>query len=235
MPTIPYPAVPNYPGVPAIPRTGLGSPAINISIAANQDFAINQTPGDLPWGIFTQANQPIYTPTEGGTLSVLTFGFTRSMNVSKFPVEANNSGQGAAFASFNKVFQPSNPIVTLAMSGTEGEKIAFLKAIDDACQSTNIYNVYTPDASYSGSTGGCTIDRYSYQRSATRGATMLIVEVSLTQVLQVTTALSNVSLPAPQSPSASGPVSNGNTQPSAPPPSWLAQILTSNSNLLGVP
>jgi hypothetical protein len=233
MPLIPYPDVPNYPGVPAIPRTAPGSPAINISVAQQQDWMINQAPGELPWGIFTPANQPIYTPTEGGTLSVLSFGFTRSMQVSDFPIEANNTNQGAAFASFNKVYVPSNPVLTLALSGTEGEKIAFLAAIDAACQSTALFNVYTPDASYSGSQGACTLERYSYQRTATHGATMLIVEVSFKQILQVTAALSNASIPAPQSPSAAAQVNNGITQTSTPPTSWLAQIFGGGS--VGVP
>ena len=232
MPTIPFPNVPNYPGVPIIPRVSAGSPSINISLASSQDWMINQAPNELPWGIYSPANKSIYTPTEGGTLSVLTFGMNRSMDVSNFPIEANSTNQGAAFASFNKVFQPYNPVVTLAMSGTEGEKIAFLKAIDDACSSTDLWNVYTPDASYSGTSGACTIERYSYQRSATRGATMLIVEVSLKQIHQVTAQLSNVTLPSPQSPSAAAPVQNGITQTSAPPTSWLAQIAT--GNLLGV-
>jgi hypothetical protein len=238
MPTIPYPDVPNYPGVPYIPRTSPGAPSINLSVAPPQDWMINQAPNELPWGIFTYpANKPIYPPTEGGTLSVLTFGFTRSMQVSDFPIEANNTKKGAAFASFNKVYQPSNPVVTLALSGTEGEKIAFLKAIDDACQSTALFNVYTPDASYSGSKGACTVERYSYQRSATRGATMLIVEVSLKQVLQVTAALSNVAavsgIASPQSPSAVAPVNNGITQASPPPVSWMARMFSSGT--VGVP
>ena len=73
MPLIPYPAVPSYPGVPAIPRVAAGSPSINVTLAQSQEW-VNQAPGELPWGIYTHANQPIYTPTEGGTLSVLTFG-----------------------------------------------------------------------------------------------------------------------------------------------------------------
>jgi hypothetical protein len=237
MPLIPYPSVPNYPGVPAIPRTAAGAPSINISIAPATEW-VNQAPGELPWGIFTLANAPIYTPTDGGTLSVLSFGFTRAMQVSDFPIEANNANQGASFASFNKVFVPANPVVTLALSGTEGEKIAFLAAIDAACQSTSLYNVYTPDASYSGSQGACTIERYSYQRTATHGATMLIVEVSLKQILQVTAALSDVAngttaITSPQSPSATSQVSNGITQPSTPQTSWLARIF--GGSAVGVP
>ena len=232
MPTIPYPDVPNYPGVPSIPRTAEGSPNITISVASGQSVSINQSSDGLPWGIYTSANAPLYTPTEGGTLSVLSFGFSRSMNVSNFPIEANATGQGAAFASFNKVFQPYTPALTLALSGTEGEKIAFLKALDDACSSTNLYNVYTPDASYSGSDGGCTLDRYSYQRSAAHGATMLIVEVSLTQVLQVSPSYTNQPISSPQSPSAQGAVNNGITQPSTP--ALPTSVLSSIASALGV-
>ena len=229
MTLIPYPDVPNYPGVPAIPRVAAGSPSIDINIAPPQSSVVNNSSTELPWGIYTQANQPIYVPTEGGTLSVLSFGFTRAMSVSSFPIEANNTNQGAAFASFNKVYQPANPVLTLALSGTEGEKIAFLAALDAACQSTELFNVYTPDASYSGSNGSCTLEWYSYQRTATHGATMLIVEVSMKQVLQVSASLTNTAIPAPQSPSASAQVNNGITQPSTPPTSWLAQVLGGNT------
>lgn len=222
MTLIPHPHIPNYAGVPNIPRTGPGLPSINVSLDQVQEW-VNQSTGELPWGIYTQANQPIYSPTEGGTLSVVSFGFTRSMSVSSFPIEANNTNQGAAFASFNKVFQPSNPIIVLALSGTDSEKIAFLKAIDDACTSTAIYNVYTPDAAYFGSTGGCTLERYSYQRSAIHNATMLTVEVSLKQILQVTAALSNSTISAPQSPSASTVVNTGNNQTSTVTTSMLAK------------
>lgn len=222
MPLIPYPSVPNYPGVPAIPRTAPGVPSIDISIGVGPEL-VSVSQLEPQWGIYTQDENLIYTPTDGGTLSVLSFGFERSMQVSDFPIEANNTNQGAAFASFNKVFIPSNPVLTLALSGTELEKTAFLTAIDTACQSTDLYNVYTPDAEYSSRVNGaCTIERYSYQRTATHGATMLNVEVSLKQVLQVTAALTNVpagttGITSPQSPSATsatnGGTVNGNDTP----------------------
>ncbi len=229
MTLIPYPSVPDYPGVPQIPRTAPGSPSINVSIASPQSNISSQTTNELPWGIYTYpANQPLYAPAEGGTLSVLSFGFTRSMQVCDFPVEANNANRGAGFASFNKVYQPANPVLVLALSGTEGEKIAFLAAIDAACGSTTLFNVYTPDASYSGSTGACTMERYSYQRTAVHNATMLTVEVSMKQIMQVTASLSNVStgstpISSPQSPSAQPQINNGITQTSTPPVSWLAR------------
>ena len=228
MPLIPYPDAPNHPGVPQVPRVASGTSSINISIASQSNSTIQQSVSENQWGIYTPDNQPIYEPTQGGTLSVVSFGYTRSMQVSDFPVEANSSTQGAAFASYNKVFQPSNPVVTLSFSGTEAESVAFLAALDSACESTDLFNVWTPDAIYSAPNGYCTVERYSYQRTSTRGATMLIVEVSMKQILQVTAALSNVSngsssISSPQSPSSKSSVSNGNTQATTipPPSSWL--------------
>lgn len=230
MPSIPYPAVPACPGVPPIPRTAPGTPAINIKVA-NGNLAPNESANELPWGIFTYpANQPLYTPTDGGTLSTFSVGYTRSMQISSFPVEANASGQGAAFASFNKVFQPAKPVVMLSLGGTDAEKIAFLYAIDQAVSSTNLYNVYTPDSSYT----GYSIDRYSYNRSAMHCATLLMVEVSLTQILQVTASYSNTPVVSPQSPSSANAVNNGITQPSAPDTSLLYDFANSISGLLGV-
>ncbi len=206
MPYIPYPNVPIFDGVPLIPRLSISSP--NIALGAPVPLGV--VPAAEPvWGIFDPAGNPIYTPTEGGTLSVFSFGFERGMSVSDFPVEAvSGSANGAGFASYNKVYQPANPILTMALSGTESEKTAFLAAVDLACQTTQLYNVWTPDAAYSASGGAYTVNQYNYRRSALQGATMLMVEISLIQVLQVTSSLSNV--PAPQSPSAASP-SNGGT------------------------
>jgi len=142
------------------------------------------------------------------------------MQVSNFPIEASDQNQGVPFASYNKVYQPANPVLTLALSGTEQEKTDFLAAIDTACGSTIAYYVVTPDTPAG---EAYTLDRYSYQRSATRGVSLLIVEVSMTQIAYVTPALSNTTVSSPQSPSAASQINNGITQPSTPPTSWLAQ------------
>ncbi len=234
MPLIPYPNVANYQGVPVIARLLAGTPQINIQVVPQQDWMINQSSDGPAWGIFNLNGTPFYEPAYGGTLSVLTFGFGRQMMVSTFPVEANKANQGAAFASYNKVYQPSNPLLTLALSGNEYEKTAFLQAIDAACTSTTLYNVSTPDAVYQAPQSGCTIESYSYQRSATRAATMLIVDVSLKQVLQVAASLTNVSItPSPQSPSATDQVNNGNTQTTDASMAILQRLLSSPP-LIGV-
>ncbi len=230
-PLIPYPNVPNYPGVPPVPRTAPGQPQINVNlqtIGIGSDLVSTAEP---LWGIVEAGSTvALYTPTEGGTLSVYTFGQTRPTQVSDFPIEASSSGQGAAFASFNKVWQPANPVVVLALSGTDSEKQQFLAAVDDACASTDLWDVYTPDATYK----GYTVERYTYQRSATHGASLLTVEVSLKQILQVTAAYTNTPVNSPQSPSAQNPVNNGINQPSIP-SSYLSNWFGQNAgNTVGV-
>ena len=100
MTLIPYPDVPAYDGVPDIPRTSAGSPAINISIASNQGVA---TSSEEPfWGIFSAIdNSPFFVPNNGGTLSTYSFDYLRQTTVSTFPVE-----QGS-FANYDKVWSPA--------------------------------------------------------------------------------------------------------------------------------
>ena len=204
MTLIPYPNVPAYPGVPPIPRTAPGSPAIDVALANPQEPAPAQTQSVSyaeQWGIYNSVSgKPLYKPVDGGTLSFFSLAYVRRMQISDFPIEANASGQGAAFASFNKVWQPANPIVTLALSGPDSDLTAFLAALDAACISTELYSVVTPDAAYV----GYSIESYSYQRTAQRGATMLMVEISLKQILQVQPSYSEISNrhKSPQSPSA---------------------------------
>ncbi|MHB1956792.1 MAG: hypothetical protein ACYCOU_23980 [Sulfobacillus sp.] len=205
MPLIPYPRIPMFLGVPLIPR--LAPYHLNIALSAPAPEGIVAALEPI-WGIFDPSGNPIYAPNQGGTLSVLSFSFERGMDVLDFPVEAvAGSNQGAAFASYNKVYRPANPILTLALAGNEREKTDFLQHIDAATKSTQLYNVVTPDAAYSSPYGAYTVNQYSYRRSAVQGATLLIVEVSLIQVKQVTSTLSNI--PASQSPSAAAQANGG--------------------------
>jgi Dit-like phage tail protein len=227
MPLIPFPNIPSFPGVPSIPRISPGTPAISISIASPQSTPASQAvPYADTWGIYDSVSgDPLYKTIDGGTLSFFSLSYVRRMQISDFPIEANDSSQGAAFASFNKVWQPANPIVTFALSGSETEQYAFLSALDAACTSTALYNVVTPETYYE----EYSIESYSYQRTAHRGATMLKVEISLKQILQVSPSYTQTAIASPinspQSPSAAPAVNSGLTQPSAPPQSALSNLL----------
>lgn len=223
MPTIPYPNVPSYPGVPPVPRQSPGSPTPTFNLAYGSG---GPSASPVPqWGVFVAGTQEsIYDPTEGGTLSFYEFGIEAAAQVSDFPVEAPGASSSAGFASYNKVYVPTTPRVTLALAGTDGEKQAFLSVLELAKETTSLWDVYTPDAYYT----GYTLDRYSYRRSATRGATLLTVELCFTQVKQITQVYANTPVNSPQSPSAQNPVNNGATQPQVP-SSLLYKAFNSNS------
>lgn len=216
MPLIDFPNVPELPGVPQIKRLFPGSNAIKITLAQGSG---HQSPSTLPtWGIFVSGNgrrDPFFPPNRG-TLSFFSLGLDADSAVSDFPTEAPNSVSAAQFASFNKVYIPIRPTVTLSFAGTDSEKQDFLSTLELAKESTPLYDIYTPDANYI----GYAMSGYRYQRSATRGASLLMVEIAFTQIRQVTAAYSNTPIKSPQSPSAQKSVSNGIVQP-VPPTSIL--------------
>ena len=237
MPLIPYPSVPNYPGVPSIPRTSAGSPSINISLASNQPLVISSQ--EPIWGIFSATdNSPLFTPSEDGTLSTYSFDYSRRSTVSTFPVETGS------FVSYDKIWSPANPVVTLAFSGSISDKSRLLDALETACLGTSLWNVFTPDTEYD----GYTIARYSYRRMSNKGATLLLIDVMLEEVKQVTASYSNVigtessgsatpstsTTPAPQSPSAAPATSSGQIQPSTPSQGTLQKAYTWIRRALGI-
>lgn len=235
MPNIPFPSIPAYPGVPALVRpvqnaiaqvpvlaVGLGS------FASILGSALQQTPR---WGIFdsagnqlglnSNANPSILSALESQltgstvpTLSTWGFDFVKEMQISGFPTE------GGGFANYNKVELPANPVVTLALEGSEGYRTNFLNAIDAACKSTDLYNVITPEVSYL----GYSMERYTYARRAQRGATMLIVDISMKEIRTVSATFTSVQ--SPQQASSTPEVNNGMTQPATSDTSTLKSLAT---------
>jgi len=240
MPAIPYPDVPNYPGVPSIPRTSAGSPSINISLASNQPLVISSQ--EPIWGIFSaKDNTPFFTPATVGTLSTYSFDYSRQSTVSTFPVETGS------FASYDKIWTPAHPVVTLAFSGSEADKWNLLANLELACGDTSLWNVITPDAEYD----GYTIARYSYRRMSNKGATMLLIDVMLEEIKQVTLSYANTpgsvtptpspvtpgkknTTPTPQSPAAAPTKSSGQIQPSTPSSETLKDVKIWIMSALGI-
>lgn len=232
MPLIPYPDVPIYPGVPALVRAANIPPAILVSLGLIQSVLATAVQTPTQWGIFdSQGNQlgvqsqsdglfqSILAALQGQTgpiLSTNAFEFSKETRISDFPVE-----QGS-FASYNKVELPANPTVTLALSGSQADRTQFLNAIAAACVSTELYSVVTPEITYY----NYSIERYNYVRRADRGATLLLVEISLKEIRQVSAAYSTIQTPInlPQNPAATPQTNSGLVQPQAPDTSVLKQI-----------
>lgn len=231
---IPYPDVPVYPGVPTLLRplqvAVARTPALAIGIGTVENIlgaAVQQTPR---WGIFDAAGNQLGVKTESfkkallaqatgakvAVLSTFGFDFQKEARVSDFVIEAGS------FANYNKVLMPANPVVTLALDGSESDRTYFLNALDAACAGTDLYTVVTPEVTLF----DYTIERYTYARRANRGATLIVADVSLKEVRQITSKFAQITSPIvqPQNAAATPQVNNGMTQPSTPDVSTLKSL-----------
>ena len=239
MSLIPFPNVPDVPGVPPIPRLPGVSVAANAGLAILQGAIWRYFSVESQWGIFNAANQPLGDPRQitgflgglaesagfllGTTLSTGSVTYSKETKVSDFPVEKGG------FASYNKVEVPGMPVVTLCFTGSESERTQFLTQIDTACKSTELYTVVTPEIQYPQHS----IERYSYQRRSSGGATLLMVEMTLKEIREVTAAYSQSQRQAQASikdPGAASPVDTGKVQPSVSPTSTVLRL----ANKLGL-
>jgi hypothetical protein len=239
MPSIPFPNVPNVPGVPAIPRSPNFPSSARLSIASLASSAIwRYFQVENKWGIFDKSGKPLADPSKfrgiiggvvqsiglgtiysglGSTLSTKSVEFIKETKVSDYPVE------GGKFVSYNKVELPASPIVTFCFSGSETDRASFLKAINKACLSTDLFNVVTPEVRYD----NYSIESYTYQRSNESGATMLTVEITLKEVRQVSAVFSSTAdktIKAPKNPSATPSSDGGRVQSKPPSDSVLKSI-----------
>ena len=119
------------------------------------------------WGIFDQSGNLVIEPD-----SFVDLEYTQTWRLPNYPME-----QGS-FQSYNKVQTPFDVRVTVAKGGSNGDRIAFLSSIDTAANSLDLYNVNTPDWSYS----NVSIEHYNYKRTATNGVTLLKVELALLEI-----------------------------------------------------
>jgi hypothetical protein len=180
-----------------------------------QDFINNFT---AQWGIYNAAGQSISgfgLSLIGATQSTYSFNFRRQTRVSDFPV------QSGGFASYNKVLLPANPIVTLALTGNESDRTQFLNSIEAATQSTELFSVVTPEVQYI----NYTLEEYNYSRTAQQGTTLLLVEISLKEIRQVSLQTSTV-----QTENQNSSITNSN-DPTASPSASSGQVQSESLNM----
>ena len=188
-----YPDVPLADGVPPVNRTSVPSNVQPLTGDTVGQSGKQQT----RWGVFTAAGVPIALAD-----SVLSVEYSREFRISNYPVE-----QGG-FASYDKVATPFEPRVVLAKGGTDDDRATFLKALDAACGSTDLYDVVTPDTIYH----NANLIRVDFKRTRESGVGLLTVDLHLMEVrLSAGTTFSNS-----KAPSGVDATSNGSTQPVAP-------------------
>ena len=231
MPTIPFPDVPKLPGVPALPRSPKFPPLVRAGLGLVQGMLWRVFQVQTRWGIFDSAGKPLGDPAKftglignaldaaglGSTLSTNSVDYSKETKVSDFPIERGS------FASYNKVEAPASPIVTLCLTGGEKNRRTFLEAIDKACKSTDLYDVVTPEVTYI----DYSVERYNYSRRASKGATLLIVEITLKEIRQVSsqyTQSNKGQVDQPKEAGATPQADNGKVQAQTPKPSTLKSI-----------
>lgn len=240
MPRIPFPDVPKLAGVPALVRSVTAQGVVRAVLSAAQSALWRFFQVQTRWGIFDSAGKPIYNPQQflnlpesivgalgGTTLSTDGVEYSKETRVSDFPLE-----QGS-FAAYNKVELPAEPVVTFAMSGSENDRTQFLNAIDLACLSTDLYSVVTPEKVYI----NYSIERYSYERKSGRGATLLIVQIGLKEIRQVSAQYAQITpspINTPKNANATPQSDSGKVQPAAPDTSVLKSLTKKLPKLFGL-
>ncbi|HGO6078357.1 hypothetical protein [Burkholderia cenocepacia] len=177
LPNLPVPAfpnVPNLPGVPPlirVPGESLGSFALSLITTD----AIGLLEGLLApiWGIFDENGAPMAVAD-----TALSIEYRGDSRISKYPQE-----QGG-FADYNKVQVPYSARVQLACGGSDARRAAFLSSIEASKQSTMLFTVITPDATYE----NANVVAYDYRRTTKNGVTLVVAEVYLEEVRQTVVA-----------------------------------------------
>ena len=219
-----FPNVPNLPGIPPIPRLpGARAVASAITGAAVGSVYRFLAVDRFSWGIFFAGttNNAFDDAALGAILSVIaesvgvgktlsTWGvdFQKETQVVSAPIERGS------FASYNKVEAPSSPVVTLALSGWESDRKEFLDTLELHCASMQLFDIVTPEKVYINHA----IERYRYRREARQGAQLLMVELMLKEIRQVSSRFSK-SAGTPKQAEASGQADAGTVRPQTPPAS----------------
>jgi hypothetical protein len=186
------PDIPNLPGVPSLPSYSPNTVGLVIADA----FAVLNFLFGAQWGIFLNGAQAFpYN-------SILDIDYKNDNPTSDYPVE------DGSFLSYDKVQLPFDVRMRVASGGSEFERQALLDAVLSAAQDLNLYDVVTPEQTYS----DCNITHVDYKRSAINGVGVIVVDIWFVEIRQTATAtFSNT-----QNPSVAGQQNTGSVAPQTP-------------------
>jgi hypothetical protein len=166
MPLIPYPDVPNLPGVPALSRSN------NAQYAAAALTVIGELlPNNLfgtKWAITDSGGHTALVPD-----SFVAFEYKNERKIPNYPIEEGS------FQSYNKVALPFDCRLTVTCSGNGSmSKQGFLAAIQNYLDSLTLLTIVTPDATYA----NCNLIHADYRRESRQGATLLMAQLFFQEV-----------------------------------------------------
>lgn len=155
----------DLPGLPSLPG-GLASLFGDVTLLVG-DLIGNAFGGATPqWGIFLNGGPVILCD------NVVSFDYKQDFAISNYPVE-----QGA-FASYNKVQKPFEVKFRFSTGGSLSDRQNFLDSIDAIIADTNLYDVVTPEKTYT----NVNLVHQDYRRTATDGVGLISVDVWCEQV-----------------------------------------------------
>lgn len=165
----PYPNVPNVLGVPelirkAAPVTDAIGYINHIDNALERMLAIAAVE---TWGVFDKNGDDALSPD-----SFVGIEYRNGSRLADYPME-----QGA-FETYNKVANPFDACVVMAMGGTVETRNDFLTTIEALCASLDLFTITTPEKSYP----SVNLERFDYRREQRNGSHMIVVSLYFREV-----------------------------------------------------
>lgn len=210
----PFPNVPIAVGVPPVLRSVVNSIADNITALTSDAPGLFDDQSTPQWGLFDSQGQIAVSAD-----SVFAFEYRKDWRIPNYPQEEG------AFQSYNKVELPGEPRLTFTKAGSVADRTQFLADCDSVCASTDVFQVFTPEASYT------SVNPTGYdimQRKADNGVTLVTVEMYLEEI-RITASQQFSSSPTSQAnptqtatPQGQGQTSTGAVLPQTPTPTQAA-------------
>ena len=186
--------IPNVDGVPS-----LASYAANDIVLLVEDlFSLIFGSSEPQWGIFLDGEAVIAAD------STISFEYKQDTPVSDYPVE------DGGFQSYDKVQLPGDIRMRFTAGGSVSNRANFLASIDAVMNTTDLYDVLTPEQVYLGYNFS---HRDINKRTASNGVGLIAVDLWLTEIRVTSTA----TFTNTQQPGDSGQQNTGNQQPQTPP------------------
>jgi hypothetical protein len=189
MSLINYPDVPPLPGVPSLNRSNSGYVAAGLTLLGE---ILPLTSFGLTWAIvYNDVGTKVINPD-----SFVNFEYVEERKIPNYPV------QNGSFSNYNKVALPFDIRLTITCNGNGVmTKEQFLTTLDGMMDTLTLFSIITPDITFP----SCNLINVDYRKESTRGATMIIAELSFKEI-RVTASSST---PTTVKPEGSAPLSGG--------------------------
>lgn len=189
-----FPNVPNVPGVPPVLRRPGFTPVTVALLIADAARFFGGLLGPR-WGIFQDGVAVIEAE------SVVGVQYRQSWALANYPLE-----QGG-FESYDKVSLPFDLRVRFASGGTEQQRAALLRSVEEIAGNTELYDVITPEKTYS----DVNVVHYDYRREAIKGAGLIQIDIWCQEVRENAVSLFSDA----KTPSGAGVANGGTVQTSS--------------------